>query len=729
MIVNVVRPFCRTAAVGAAVIAALAGWATPMQARVTEIVIDPARSASPTFNGRVFGDVGMYEQIRGTASGELDPFDHHNALITDIRLAPRNANGKVEYKATFTLLKPVDMSNASGVLVYGISNRGGAAVGYNNIGVTPANPAGDGFDQKLGHVYLASGWQGDLGFNPDRETISVPTAKNPDGSSVTSPIFHRLQQVSGSTQSIPSLGRAPASLDTTQATLTTIAHENNRGERSGIARIPSDRWAFADCRTQPFPGTPDPTRLCVAGGFDANLIYELVYTAKDPLVLGVGMAAMRDVVAFFRREMADDKGTTNPIAGTTRWTVGYGRSQSGRFQKNFILLGFNEDENGRRVWDGAQPIIAGQMGQFNIRFANEGNIANLFEPGAEGPLWWGDYNDRARGRGEHSLLDRCHASHTCPKVFDDFGGPEIWYSRGSIGIAGTQGRTEIPLPHNVRRYYHAGTPHGGGDGGFQVSQPPIAGLTLANNPNPQTETRRALFIALVDWVTRGREPPPSQYPTVKNGTLVAPTSRALGWPDIPNAPKPDGVINLLLDYDYGPDFRYNRESGVMTRVVPRIKQVIPTLATKLNKDGNEVAGVMSVLLQAPLGTYTSWNSEASGPRAGTERSLAAGYIPFALTRAERLSSGDPRPSIEERYGSQEGYNCVVRRVAKNEVHKRLLLQEDADRLIADAAASNILPSDPDNRTARHLCRKHHGGKDDDDDHDGHHDDHHHHDRH
>src|SRR5262249_2698943 len=160
-------------------------------------------SESPTFNGRAFGDIGAYEKIRGTVLGEIDPFDRHNALITDIKLAPRNANGNVEYKATFTLLKPVDMRKASGVVVSGITNRGAAGVGFNNVGVTTDNPAGDGFDQRSGNVYLASGWQGDLGFIPDRETIQVPTAKNPDGSSVTSPIFHRLQQVSGTTQSIP----------------------------------------------------------------------------------------------------------------------------------------------------------------------------------------------------------------------------------------------------------------------------------------------------------------------------------------------------------------------------------------------------------------------------------------------------------------------------------------------------------------------------------------------
>ncbi|HKD24982.1 MAG TPA: alpha/beta hydrolase domain-containing protein [Xanthobacteraceae bacterium] len=686
-------------------LAAVAGGALLLlaigsEARVTRITINS--TTSPVFNGQMFGDVGTYEEIRGTATGEIDPLDPRNAVITDIHQAPLNANGKVEYTATFTMLKPVDMSRASGVLIYGISNRGGRALGFGNIGVTAANPAGDGFDQKPGHVYLASGWQGDLVFNPalPAETINVPVVQG-----VTSPTFARFVTVAGNvnTRPLPGRGRTPDSLDTTKAKLISIARENNVGERTGVVEIPSSDWAFADCSSTPFPGTPSETMMCLKNGFDPNLIYELVYIAKDPLVLGVGMAAMRDVVSFFRRAAADDVGTPNPIAHEIEWVIGYGRSQSGRYQKNFILLGFNEDEDGKIVWDGAHPIIAGQMGQFNIRFAQPGNIANIFEPGAEGPIWWGDYNDRARGRGVTGILERCRASDTCPKIFDDFGGPEIWYSRGSVGIAGTKGIEDLRLPRNVRRYYNASTTHGGGDGGFAVAQPPQPGLMLAENPNPQTETRRALLVALVDWVTKGKQPPPSEYPRVSDGTLVPATANAMHWPKIPGAPTPDNVMNVLMDYDYGPDFRYNDQSGVMTNVVPPIKQVIPTPAAKVDEDGNEIAGVKSVLLQAPLGTYTSWNPIASGPLKGNEGSLAAGYIPFAMTKTERLASGDPRRSVEERYGSQEGYDCVVRHAAKHQVRMRFLLQEDADRLIAQAAASNVLPSDPDNPIARRLC--------------------------
>jgi hypothetical protein len=692
---------------GAAVVAAgvLLVGSTASEARVTGITI--TKTTNPQFNGQTFGNVGMYEELRGTFSGEIDPNDRRNAVITDINLAPRNIRGMVEYTATFTLLKPIEMANASGVLVYGVSNRGGRALGTGMINV-PGKPAGDGFPYNTGHVYVASGWQGDLVFDPTSafETISVPVAKNPDGSSVTSPTFARFVTPAGNvnTLSLPGRGRTPASLDTTKATLISIALETNTGVRTGVVSIASGDWAFADCGTVAFPGTPDATHICLRNGFSPSLAYELVYTAKDPLVLGVGMAATRDIFSFLRH----DTTTRNPIAGTIQWGIGYGISQSGRYLKTFILDGFNEDEDGMIVFDGAQPIIAGSMGQFNVRFAQPGNIANIFEAGAEGPIWWGDYNDVTRGRGVTGLLHRCQKTDTCPKVIDEFGGPEMWYTRGGVGIAGTagtRGHKDIKLPKNVRRYYHAGTTHGGGGGGFARVQPAGTTLVLASNPNPETETRRALIVARDEWVTKGRKPPKSRYPSLNDRTLVDANAEAMNWPDIPGAPTPDDVMNHVLDYDWGPQFRYNDQAGVESNVVPRIKQVIPTPGAKLDHDGNEIGGVRSVLLQAPLGTYTAWNPVASGPLKGNEGNLAAGYIAFAQTRAERLAAGDPRLSVEERYGSQEGYNCVVRNAAARLVRSRLLLQEDADRLIAQAAGSNVLTSDPNNAVAKRLCAK------------------------
>jgi hypothetical protein len=683
--------------------------AAASEAKVTKITIS---KTTPAFNGQVFA-VGTYEELRGTFSGEIDPHDRRNAVITDINLAPTNVRGKVEYTATFTLLKPVDMGRASGALVYGVSNRGGRALGTGMINVTTAQPAGDGFPYNTGHVYVASGWQGDLVFDPTNaaETIQVPVA-----TSVTSSTFARFVTVSGNTQSLPGRGRTPASLDTTKAKLISIARENNLGVRTGVVTIASSDWAFADCRTVAFPGTADATRICLRNGFDSNLIYELVYTAKDPLVLGVGMAATRDIFSFLRHATLDAAGTKNPIAGKIQWGIGYGISQSGRYLKTFILDGFNEDEDGRIVFDGAQPIIGGAFGQFNVRFAQPGNIANIFEPGAEGPIWWGDYEDRARGRGVTGILQRCRKTDTCPKVIDEFGGPEVWYGRGGVGISGTggtQGHKDVKLPENVRRYYHPGTAHGGGGGGFARIQPAGTTLMLASNPNPETETRRALIVARDEWVTKGKKPPASRYPSLKDRTLVDSNADAMNWPNIPGAPTPDNVMNVLHDYDWGPQFRYNDQAGVETNVVPPIKQIIPTPAAKLDRDGNEMAGAKSVLLQAPLGTYTSWNPVASGPLKGNEGNLAAGYIAFTQTRAERLAARDPRLSVEERYGSQEGYNCVVRDAAQRNVRARLLLLEDAERLIAQAAASNVLPSDPNNPVAKRLCAK--GDRDDDDD--------------
>src|SRR5262249_5025105 len=298
----IVQTLTRNRRIGAAVTAAgaLLVGAAASEARVTSITISTRMTA---FDGRTFGRVGAYEQLRGTVSGELDPGDRRNAVITDIDLAPRNPRGNVEYTATFTVLKPLDMRRASGILVYEVNNRGNKILlsppGFLNIGVSDTNPAGDGFLFKTGNVYLWSGWQGDLVFNPDlpAETISVPVV-----SGVTGPTFARFVTVAGNvnTQTLPGRGRTPATLDTTEASLISIARENNLGVRSGVVEIPSSDWAFADCTSTPFPGVPSSTQVCLRDGFNPNLINELVYTAKDPLVLGVGMAAMRDVVSFFR---------------------------------------------------------------------------------------------------------------------------------------------------------------------------------------------------------------------------------------------------------------------------------------------------------------------------------------------------------------------------------------------------------------------------------------------
>jgi hypothetical protein len=288
-------------------------------------------------------------------------------------------------------------------------------------------------------------------------------------------------------------------------------------------------------------------------------------------------------------------------------------------------------------------------------------------------------------------LDRCRVTNTCPKIFETFGSSEFWDLRASPDLVGTKADRDIPLPSNVRRYYFPGVTHGGGRGGFTAKTPKQpAACELPENPNPSSDTLRALMVALVEWVVKGTDPPPSQYPRLDRGELAAPTQAALHSPVIPGVPLPDGIINPLYDYDFGPEFNYRDLSGAISMQPPVIRQILPSLVPKVDVDGNETAGVPSVLHQAPLGTYLGWNVTAEGFFKGAGCGLSGGYVPFAKTKAERLANGDPRPSLEERYGTHERYVATVRTAAARMVRDRFLLQDDADRLIAQAEASDVL---------------------------------------
>ena len=223
--------------------------------------------------------------------------------------------------------------------------------------------------------------------------------------------------------------------------------------KSGTVEVRSTDWAFANCDTTPFPGTPDATRICLKGGFNPALLYELHYTAKDPLVLGIGFAATRDINSFFRYEKQDSASFVNPLAGRIRWAVSEGSSQSGTFLRAFIHLGFNQDENGRIVWEGSNPHIASRVLDMNRRFALPGGTVSLYELGMEAPLWWSDWDDAPRGRGTGGLLDRCRVTNTCPKIMETFGSAEIYGLRASPMLVGTDAKKDIPLPDNVRRYF------------------------------------------------------------------------------------------------------------------------------------------------------------------------------------------------------------------------------------------------------------------------------------
>jgi alpha/beta hydrolase family protein len=677
-------------------------------ARVMRVVIDPAKSESPALGGKSFGAGIVYERIAGLIYGEIDPKDPHNALIQDIALAPRNPRGHVEYVATFTLLKPIEMAKASGVLIYEVVNRGASIVPR---------------DYSSGDVFLFSGWQGDIPFGGKSisglpgETIRVPTALNPDGSPVTGPVLARFSNMAPGLNTLPvraatsynssGVPPEPVDLDTAHATLTTHSYESVTGAASPETRISNDDWAWADCSVTPFPGKPDPTKICLRSGFDSHLLYQLIYQGKNPLVLGVGLAATRDINSFFRYAAKDEEAWANPIFGHAQHALGVGASQSGNLIRTFLNLAFNQDEEGRVVWDGAMPTIAARQTPMNVRFAIPGGASNLYELGSDGVVWWADWPDPLRHHPTAGLLTRCTATHSCPRIIELLGSSEFWSLRASPDFVGTDNRKDIPLPSNVRRYYVASTQHGGGRGGFHagpVAPPPArpAAATAQDplmpvpcafpmNSNPMEGIRKALLVALKDWIVRDVPPPPSRYPTLADGTLVAANRVAMGFPTIPGVPSPDSVVNPLLVYDLGDQFDYNDLTGVVPRQPLPIRDVIQPLVPRVDSDGNEVGGIHTVLQQAALGTYLGWNLAASGFTKGQYCSLAGSYFPFAATKAERLASYDPRPSLEERYGTQEGYVCVVKKAASGLVSERLLLREDADQMVGQAEESGILP--------------------------------------
>jgi hypothetical protein len=256
------------------------------------------------------------------------------------------------------------------------------------------------------------------------------------------------------------------------------------------------------------------------------------------------------------------------------------------------------------------------------------------------------------------------------------------------GLVTSDLKGDIPLPADVRRYYFPSTQHGGGPGGFKLNVPrgdtEENDCTLPLNPNPEVDQLRALTIALVEWVSVDKEPPPAAYPSLENGQLVRDQPGELHFPKIPGVPSPYTIANPVLVYDFGSRFNYVDLSGVITKQPPAIRSVVPALVPQVNSDGNETSGAPSVQLMAPLGSYLSWNTYRRGPYAGQICSYWGGFVPFARTRKDREPAGDPRPSIEERYQTRRGYlEAVSTAVAKSE-REGFLLHADGERLLREA---------------------------------------------
>jgi len=747
----------------ACVAATFAAWQPGAEARVTRIIIDAT--------GTLTGQPIAYQTLTGRAFGELDPNDPHNAIITDIQVAPRNQKSKAEYIASFFIVKPVDMSLASGLMWHDVPNRGG------RITITS--------DLRNSHdVGLSSGWQGDnAGASDTSPATRVPAnassltpvtpssnewVKTPVISGVTGQILGRIVNRSGTnSQPLNVMGNPvpylPASLDTTQARLVTHTKETIDGVVTEGETISSSDWAFARCGIQgtppvnygAFPGTPQdldpahlpgslPVHVCLRNGFDPAKLYQLVYTAKDPYVLGAGTAAFRDVASFFRYATADDFGTANPLAGSIRWAIIRGSSQSGNFTRHLIHLGMNEDEVGRIVHEGAWPLIAGRRVSNNSRWGQPDGVLELYQMGSEGPQWWHSFPDRARNLHPGGILDRCSRTGTCPKIIETFGGAEVFALKMTTSWVGTDPKNDIPLPDNVRRYYLPSSTHGGGNGAMTENPPDAVDLfaincpgnnwgrgTLRANPVPATQLVNRMRVALREWVMNDTPPPASRWPLLHGAknerNLVEPTKAAMGFPSgVPGIPDSiflaENFVNPVLDYDWGPDFDEFDATGDPTNVPPPVRSVIKMLVPRVDADGNELGGVPTVLRDAPLGTYLGWNITA-GPsdvtyydgrpfHAGQTCNYVGGMVPFAKTKALRLANKDPRHSLEERYGTHDGYVAAVRAAADNAACQGYLLAGPDAAAMGAKCTSTIPAGFPDDwvglvnaATASNVCNQ------------------------
>jgi hypothetical protein len=663
---------------------ALLGIGHLAEARITKIVIE---TRSPAFGGASFGNVGQYEQLTGVAYGEVDPKDPLNAVITDIELAPRNSRGMVEYSMDFAITKPIDMSRGNGTLLYDVPNRGNIRSPELNVGGNATN-IGDGFLQREGYTLVDSGWEGDVTTGLQ---ITLPVARHRDGREIRGRV--RSEYILGSPASTQDVTEPPAyeaiSTDNSGATLTRRVNQNDPREL-----IPNSQWAFADCTSVPFPGVPDPTKICLQGGFDTNHIYELLYTAKNPMVMGLGFAATRDFVSFLRDGSMGGGELENPLGDGIQNAIIYGSSQSGRWIRTFIQLGFNQDEKRRQVFEGAIPHKASNRGAFNIRFAQPTRLSGTQHseqqyPGAESPQTWGVSFDPLSGITA-GQLERCRRTHTCPKITHTNTDTEYWQAVMSLNTTDSTGTEDLRIPPEVRIYDLAGTQHGGGN---PLQQPPAVlpafpnACQLRSNSNPFIHAQRALLVALREWIVHGTKPPESLYSSLSRGSLVKPTEVNIPYIPAVNFTVP-GLVNYKVYLDRGRRFDVEDASGIMAEP-PIFGAAYNVLIPQVDADGNPIDGLRNTNVQVPLGTYTGWNIRKAGFSEGDSCDLTGGFIPFFKTKAEREAAGDPRLSVEERYPTHADYVARVTAAANDLVSKRLLLQEDADSIIAAANAAAV----------------------------------------
>jgi hypothetical protein len=632
-----------------------------------------------------FGEAGAYEVLAGRARFAVDPAAPGQRPITDIALAPTGADGLVHFATDVFILKPADMARGNRRLFFDWGNRGNKrAIQYFNDAVHSNDPstlahAGNGFLFRRGYSVVFGAWQGDLLPGDGRMLLDLPVAHEngaPVRGRVRSEIIGRAgvatMPLSGwaSTRSHPAV-----SLDTSKATLTRRRYPGSEREH-----LHPSAWRFA--RTEGGTGleatgsetalVPSRENIHLPGGFQPGWIYELIYEGEAPLVLGLGHAAVRDLVSFLRHDPA------SPLPGIQR-AYGWGRSQTGRAIRDFIHHGFNADAQGRRVFDGLMPHVAGAGRLNTTRFANLTVAAGQqyedhHNPADSFPFAYAPSTDHVTGRSG-AILAR---PETDPLVIHTQTATEYWQRRGSLAHTDSQGR-DLPIPPGVRLYLWSGSQHAADP---RMGAPARGVCQNLMNVVATSALFRAMLDALDRWATDGTAPPDSRIPTVADGTLVTMDAWRRQFPAIPGVALPREPSDLPA-IDWGPD----SDRGIL-REPPRVDATrhYAILVPSVDSDGNEIAGVRAPMVAAPLATYAGWNLRARGHGHGAMHEFTGSTIPFADTQEERAMTGDPRPAVAERYPDRDAYVAAITAAASALCRAGLLLAEDVPR--AEAAAAN-----------------------------------------
>ncbi len=645
-------------------------------------------------DGMEFGDAGAYERLKAKARYAVDPQAAAQTGITDLDKAPVNTEGLVEFAADVMILTPVDRSKSNGRLFYDWGNRGNIralqffqdAVGSNEP--TSSDHAGNGYFFRRGYAVVFAAWQGDLLAGDGRFLLDLPVAIEDDGAAITGPVRSEfiLEQAGVTTQPLSGWSNTRShptvSMDTSNAQFSRRPYADAPREL-----VPADQWMFArneggiglDGVAKQTAIVPSNTNIYLPGGFEPGWIYELIYTGRDPLVLGLGHVVVRDFIAFLKYGDEDDAGNENPLPGIEK-AYGWGRSQTGRAIRDFILNGYNEDASGRKVFDGLLPHVSGGgLMWMNHRFANAVSPAGQEHevhdnPADRFPFSYAETTDHLTGKTD-AILKR---PDTDPLVIHTQTATEYWQRRGSLVHTDTQGN-DLEQPKTVRIYVWGSSEH--------YADPMLKSPSFGPCQNLSNIVRTSmLFRAALDnldaWATDGTEPPESRYPKRSNRTLVTGEEWCEMFPAIPGIMLPKGPATLEL-FDFGSEF----ENGIINKEPPELidAEGYSTMVLAVDEDGNDLGCLRAPMVTAPLATYTGWNLRARGQGHGAKYKFTGSTLPFPETAEERQATGDPRPSIAERYGDASGYVSAIRKAAEALVAERLMLSEDVERCAEWAA--------------------------------------------